>query len=91
MPTAPLGARPASLAYPYGDLNDEVASLAANWYRSACTTELRSLRADDPRFRLPRIDACYLRSSTRLASFGSRRFGAWLFCRRQARRLRGSG
>jgi peptidoglycan/xylan/chitin deacetylase (PgdA/CDA1 family) len=84
-----LGARPDALAYPYGAVNEQVAGAAARWYRTACTTELRSLGPRDTRLRLPRIDAWYLRDSATLESFGSRRFLAWLWARRQARRLRG--
>ncbi|HEV8612595.1 MAG TPA: polysaccharide deacetylase family protein [Gemmatimonadales bacterium] len=84
-----LGARPEGLAYPYGDVNEQVVGAAAQWYRTACTTELRPLGPDETRLRLPRIDAWYLRDAARLESFGSRRFRAWLWARRQARRLRG--
>ena len=84
-----VGARPAALAYPYGDVNDAVARAAAQWYRTACTTELRALAPGESRLRLPRIDAWYLRGENRLAGFGSRWFRGWLWGRRQARRLRG--
>ncbi len=83
-----VGERPNSLAYPYGAVDPRIAGAAARWYRCACTTELRPLKPGDAPHRLPRLDAWYLRDPRRLASFGSRRFLAWIWGRRQARRLR---
>ena len=84
-----LGARPAGLAYPYGAVDRAVAAGAARCYRWACTTELRELAPNETPWRLPRVDAWYLRNPARLAAFGTARFRAWLWMRRQARRLRG--
>lgn len=83
-----LGERPVCFAYPYGALDARTAAAAARWYRYACTTELRAVAPDDQPHRLPRLDAWYLRSPRRLASFGSRSFRAWIWGRRQARRVR---
>lgn len=83
-----LGERPETLAYPYGDVDNRVARAAAACYRWACTTELRPLGDAESRHRLPRIDAWYLRDPARLADWGSPEFRAWLWCRRQGRRLR---
>jgi peptidoglycan/xylan/chitin deacetylase (PgdA/CDA1 family) len=83
-----LGERPAALAYPYGDVDDRVAAAAGHWYRWACTTELRPLGPEEPPHRLPRLDAWYLRDSSRLAAWGSPGWRAWLWLRRQGRRVR---
>ena len=83
-----VGQRPTALAYPYGAVDSRIAETAARWYRCACTTELRVLGPEDDALRLPRLDAWYLRDPHRLAAFGSRRFLAWVWGRRQARRLR---
>jgi peptidoglycan/xylan/chitin deacetylase (PgdA/CDA1 family) len=83
-----LGRRPTAFAYPYGAVDGRTGELAARWYRLACTTELRGLGAAENPLRLPRLDAWYLRNPRRLAGFGSRRFRAWAWGRRQARRLR---
>lgn len=83
-----VGQRPTALAYPYGAVNPRIAATAARWYRLACTTELRALEPDVDLLQLPRLDAWYLRDARRLAAFGSRRFLAWAWARRQARRLR---
>ena len=83
------GAFPAGLAYPYGAVDARVCSAAARWYRWSVTTELRPLNGRDPLHRLPRIDAWYLRHPARLRAYGTRRFRAWIWARRQARRLRG--
>lgn len=83
-----LGERPETFAYPYGDVDQRVARAAAACYRRACTTELGPLNEAESCHRLPRIDAWYLRNPARLADWGSREFRAWLWCRRQGRRLR---
>lgn len=83
------GEFPHGLAYPYGAVDARVAAAATRWYRWAVTTQLRPLAGDDAPHRLPRLDAWYLRDPARLDGFGSGRFRAWLWCRRQARRLRG--
>jgi peptidoglycan/xylan/chitin deacetylase (PgdA/CDA1 family) len=84
-----LGERPAAVAYPYGAVDQRIAGAASRWYRWGCTTELRTLRAAEAPLRLPRLDAWYLRDPARLAAWGGQGFLAWLWCRRQARRLRG--
>lgn len=83
-----LGRRPTGFAYPYGALDDAVAAAVAGCYRWACTTELRQLMPGGSVHRLPRLDAWYLHGSARKAGWGSRRFRAWLWARRQGRRLR---
>lgn len=85
-----LGAPPCGLAYPYGDVDDRVVRAAMTWYPWACTTELRPLGETESRHRLPRLDAWYFRNPARLALWGSPRFRAWLWCRRQGRRVRAS-
>jgi peptidoglycan/xylan/chitin deacetylase (PgdA/CDA1 family) len=84
-----LGERPATVAYPYGAVDERIAGAAARWYRWGCTTELRPLDSREEPLRLPRLDAWYLRDPARLAAWGSRGFRAWIWCRRQARGLRG--
>jgi peptidoglycan/xylan/chitin deacetylase (PgdA/CDA1 family) len=83
-----LGERPETLAYPYGDVDNQVARAAAACYQWACTTELRPLSNAESRFRLPRLDSWYLQDPAWLAHWGSPQFRAWLWCRRQGRRLR---
>ena len=44
-----LGSTPGSLAYPYGDFDDEVVEAARSRYSIACTTRLAALgHEDDP-------------------------------------------
>lgn len=85
-----LGELPQGLAYPYGDLDDRVVRAAATCYQWACTTELRPLGEAESRHRVPRLDAWYFRDPARLADWGSPGFRAWLWCRRQGRRVRAS-
>ncbi len=83
-----LGQPPDGLAYPYGVADDRVARAAAAHYRWACTTDFRPLGGAEPRRLLPRLDAGYFRAPARLAGWGSAEFHAWIWCRRQGRRLR---
>lgn len=83
-----LGEAPEGLAYPYGVVDDRVARATSARYRWACTTELRPLGRTELRYRLPRLDAWYFRDASRLANWGSPEFRAWLWYRRQGRRLR---
>ncbi len=85
-----LGERPVGMAYPNGDVDVPVADAAATTYDWACTTEFRALGTADVRHRLPRLDARYFRDPARFAGWGSPRFRAWLWSRRQARRVRAS-
>jgi peptidoglycan/xylan/chitin deacetylase (PgdA/CDA1 family) len=85
---ARLGIECAHFAYPYGDVNDLVASSAGKYYRIACTTELRVLRPDDDLVRLPRLDMYYFNPPGTIDAWGSaaftRRLG-WLRLRRAIR------
>jgi peptidoglycan/xylan/chitin deacetylase (PgdA/CDA1 family) len=83
-----LGERPVGLAYPYGDVNNTVAAVAARHYDWACTVEFRHLGSSERPHLLPRIDAWYFRDATRLARWGSADFRAWVWGRKQARRVR---
>lgn len=85
-----LGEHPEGFAYPYGIVDDRVAHATAAHYRWACTTELRPLGAPELRFHLPRLDAWYFQDPARLPDWGSPEFRAWLWYRRQGRRLRAS-
>ena len=84
------GARVSGFAYPYGDVNERVAARAAMHFDWACTTEYAALSGDAPPALLPRLDAWYFHDSRRLADWGSTRFRAGIWLRRQARRVRSS-
>ncbi|HJU74428.1 MAG TPA: polysaccharide deacetylase family protein [Gemmatimonadaceae bacterium] len=86
---AMLGARPTSFAYPYGDVNDTVASAVRSAYQRACTTQLRALAIGDDPARLPRLDAYYFRAEGQLEQWGTPAFQRRLWLRAQARRVRG--
>ena len=83
-----LGTSPEGLAYPYGDTDERVVQQAKRTYRWACTTEFRALGRAEAPLRLPRLDAWYFRDPRRLAHWGSPTFRAWVWSRRQARRVR---
>jgi peptidoglycan/xylan/chitin deacetylase (PgdA/CDA1 family) len=83
-----LGKRPRGFAYPYGAVDARVAQAAARHYDWSCTTELRSLRRADSRELLPRLDAFYFKNPSRLHQWGSTEFRAWIWARRQGRRVR---
>ena len=82
------GADVEGFAYPYGELDARVAARATERYRWACTTEYRALGASERPVLLPRLDAWYFRDPSRLDAWGTPRFKAGLWLRRQARRVR---
>ena len=84
------GQRPDVFAYPYGLLDDRVATAASEVYSFACTADLRVLRPVEDMYRLPRLDAYYFQRPGALESWGSRRFRAHVWLRSRARRLRQS-
>jgi peptidoglycan/xylan/chitin deacetylase (PgdA/CDA1 family) len=85
-----LGLSPAGLAYPFGDVNDRVAHTAAALYDYACTTRMRELHDDEDPYRLPRLDAYYLRAGKWLQAWGSTRLRLYLQARAGARQCRGA-
>jgi peptidoglycan/xylan/chitin deacetylase (PgdA/CDA1 family) len=85
---AELGRRPAGFAYPYGAVNDAVASFVRQAFAHGVTTELRTLRTTEDMARLPRLDAWYLRDAGRLEDWGSPAFRRRLWIRAQGRRVR---
>ncbi len=82
------GHRPRAFAYPYGRLDDRVATSAARAFAICVTTELRELREDDRPDRLPRLDAFYLREPGQLEAWGQPRFRFRLSLRARLRGLR---
>lgn len=82
------GASPAAFAYPFGALDDRVASAAGRRFTLAVTTELRVLQPGDSPHRLPRLDAFYLRGPGRLESWGTSAFRTHLRLRAGLRKVR---
>lgn len=82
------GQRPTSFAYPYGDVDDEVAAEVATVCDWACTTEMRALGAAERPHLLPRLDMYYLREPGRLEGWGTPRFRRYLWLRARARAAR---
>lgn len=88
-----LGARPSSLAYPYGAVDARVASLAGARFAAAVTTRFAALAGDEPRTAIPRLDMYYFRRAGaihRLADGGFDWWVNWVRFRRQARQVFGS-
>ena len=56
-----VGRRPRYFAYPYGRCDAGPRRVAASRYAAAFTTRLAALSGTDDRYRLPRIDAHFLR------------------------------
>jgi peptidoglycan/xylan/chitin deacetylase (PgdA/CDA1 family) len=83
-----VGMRPATFAYPFGDVTPAAARCVRSHYAYACTTDLRVLSATDDPALLPRLDAYYLRKPGSLESWGSPAFGRFIRRRALARRLR---
>jgi peptidoglycan/xylan/chitin deacetylase (PgdA/CDA1 family) len=83
-----LGTRPEIFAYPYGDFDRRVESIASRVYRYALTTEMGQLPPQiDAPHRIPRIETYYFRSTASHALFGSLPFLAYLSGRSVLRRL----
>ena len=71
---AQIGYAPATFAYPYGAVSDAAAGLVASRFTWGCTTEMRSVAANEARALLPRIDMFYLRDAGQLERWGTTRF-----------------
>lgn len=82
------GRRPRGFAYPYGSLSASAAAVVGGCYAWGCTTELRVLRGDVSRARVPRLDMYYFRNARRLERWGTARFTCYVQLRAQARRVR---
>jgi peptidoglycan/xylan/chitin deacetylase (PgdA/CDA1 family) len=83
------GRRPDGFAYPYGYLDERVVRLTRTSCRWACTTVLRPLSTGDDPYRLPRLDAYFLRGPARLDAYSSLTFRSYISLRATVRRLRG--
>jgi peptidoglycan/xylan/chitin deacetylase (PgdA/CDA1 family) len=82
------GKRPATLAYPYGGVTEQIADLASDTYTLGLTTELRLLGAAERPMLLPRLDTYYLRDEGRLESWGTPALSRYLTLRAGLRRIR---
>lgn len=85
---ARLGVTSAHLAYPYGDINGEVAGRTGAYYRWAHTTEFQVLGTGDDPLRLPRLDMYYFQRAGTIEQWGTptfRRRVAWCRARRALR------
>lgn len=69
-----LGVRTPHVAYPFGDVSDEVAARAAHRFGGGYTTEFDFLRAEAPPLRRPRLDMYYFRSPSAWAGWGGDAF-----------------
>jgi peptidoglycan/xylan/chitin deacetylase (PgdA/CDA1 family) len=85
---ARLGTSAAHLAYPYGEVDDAVATRAALHFRFAYTTDFRPMARTDEELRLPRLDMYYFQSPGSLEAWGTAAFArkiAWCRLRRKIR------
>lgn len=83
-----IGYAPAVFAYPYGAVSDAAVGLVSSRFAWGCTTEMRSVSANEARALLPRIDMFYLRESGQLERWGTARFRYHLKLRAGARSVR---
>lgn len=77
-----------TFAYPYGHFNEAVRQLAGRYYSLACSTELGFVDSRSDLLALERLDMYYLRRPNVLRQLFTRKFAAYLRCRRTGRRLR---
>ena len=83
-----LGEPPRRFAYPYGDVNAAVASVARRSFEHSVTTELDVIRPDADRALLPRLDAYYFQRSGTIEAWGTAAFRRRLWIRAQGRKVR---
>ena len=83
-----IGYTPAVFAYPYGSVSDAAVGIVASRFAWGCTTEMRSVSANESRAMLPRIDMFYLREAGQLERWGTARFRYRLRLRAGARLVR---
>jgi len=83
------GRRADGFAYPYGYLDERVVSATRTACRWACTTTLGLLSTGHDPYRLPRLDAYFLRGPARLDAYGSVPFRSYVSMRAAIRSLRG--
>jgi peptidoglycan/xylan/chitin deacetylase (PgdA/CDA1 family) len=83
-----IGYAPAVFAYPYGAVSDAAVGLVSSRFSWGCTTEMRSVSANEARALLPRIDMFYLREPGQLERWGTDRFRYHLKLRAGARLVR---
>lgn len=83
-----VGMRPATFAYPYGEVSASAVQCVRDHYAYACTTDLRVFsKREDPAL-LPRLDAYYFRKPGTIESWGSPAFMKFVRRRAFARRIR---
>jgi peptidoglycan/xylan/chitin deacetylase (PgdA/CDA1 family) len=82
------GRAPTAFAYPYGAISDAAVGIVASRFAWGCTTEMRSVGANEARALLPRLDMYYLREAGQLERWGTIRFRCHLSLRASARRVR---
>lgn len=85
---ARLGTRPATFAYPFGDVPPDADALVPSRFTVACTTMHRLVVAGDRAHVIPRLDAWYFRSPGALNDWGSSAFRLRVFVRHALRTAR---
>jgi peptidoglycan/xylan/chitin deacetylase (PgdA/CDA1 family) len=85
---AEVGYAPSTFAYPYGAVSDDAVRIVAARFAWGCTTDMRSVAANEARALLPRLDMFYLREPGQLERWGTARFQYHLRLRAGARLVR---
>ncbi len=83
-----LGTRPSCFAYPFGDLNSDIASAARQTYAVSCTTVHLPLDHKPAPELLPRLDAWYFRNDRALMGWGTAAWRSRIVWRHRLRRAR---
>ena len=85
-----LGRRPRFFAYPFGYHNETARDCVRERYSGSFTTELRFLGDKEDKSALPRLDAYYLRSASRIRFIDSSLMKMFLSVRSGLRTFRGT-
>jgi hypothetical protein len=86
-----LGQPVVSFAYPFGRYDEQSLSLARQHFACACSTRLGFAGHRSDRYRLPRVDAYYLRRTSLVDGVTARWFRWSIYARAIPRRLRRIG
>ena len=83
-----LGRQAETFAYPFGNYNAEVRSIAAEHFKAACSTNLGKAGAGSDLFTLERLDTYYLSNQKIFGAIESRSFDGYMLFRHGMRKVR---
>ena len=83
-----LGIKVTDFAYPYGNFNFEIKQIAAQYFKTACSTNLGKVASKDDFFSLKRLDSYYLSNQQIFRSLLSTKFDWYISLRQTMREIK---